>query len=208
YTRSFVSEPQPDLAELTFAVLLPLAEAAHKYRVYAAISSCKNALRPMIPAHSLPILSMALRWKDRLLIDEAAERAVAPLYTIPSRHWEGTKDQKELWATGNPEKLRRARETLGLRCTVCEVWLDAWKAEFTWRGAMYQDSWTSRLEKRARTKDVCEGDAHIWGAARATSKMRLVRYLLFTNTEAVDLPARNSGSSTQQRHLTKHYDGF
>ncbi|SJL03277.1 uncharacterized protein ARMOST_06629 [Armillaria ostoyae] len=61
--------------------ILDLLLAAHKYRVYAAISSCKNALRPMIPAHSLPILSMALRWKDRLLIDEAAERAVAPLYS-------------------------------------------------------------------------------------------------------------------------------
>ncbi|SJL10991.1 uncharacterized protein ARMOST_14388 [Armillaria ostoyae] len=64
-------------------------------------------------------------------------------------HWEGTKDQvsvkpmanrcevwSELWATvafdleGQPEKLvdggsvwRRAWETLGLRCTACEVWL-------------------------------------------------------------------------------------
>ncbi|KAK0238459.1 hypothetical protein EDD85DRAFT_767683, partial [Armillaria nabsnona] len=32
------NKPQPDFAELTFTVLLPLAEAAHKYRVYAAIS--------------------------------------------------------------------------------------------------------------------------------------------------------------------------
>ncbi len=71
------NEPQPDLAELTFAVLLQLAEAAHKYRVYAAISSCKNALRPLIPAHSLPILSAALRWKDRLLVNEAAKHAIA-----------------------------------------------------------------------------------------------------------------------------------
>ncbi|PBK98963.1 hypothetical protein ARMGADRAFT_1007603 [Armillaria gallica] len=41
-------KPQPDLAELTFAVL-PLAEASHKYRVYAAISSCKNVFRLLIP---------------------------------------------------------------------------------------------------------------------------------------------------------------
>ncbi|KAK0238441.1 hypothetical protein EDD85DRAFT_826847, partial [Armillaria nabsnona] len=71
------NEPQLDLAELTFTVLLQLAEAAHKYRVYAAISSCKNALRPLIPAHSLPIPSAALRWKYRLLIGEAAKHAIA-----------------------------------------------------------------------------------------------------------------------------------
>ncbi|PBK98933.1 hypothetical protein ARMGADRAFT_484033 [Armillaria gallica] len=97
-----------------------------------------------------------------------------------SRHWEGTKDQvgakhianpcevwKDLWATvafdleGRPEKLvdgggvwRRAPETLGLRCMACDMWPDEWEAEFTWRGAMYPDSWTSRLAKRVRTKYV------------------------------------------------------
>ncbi|PBK98947.1 hypothetical protein ARMGADRAFT_484334 [Armillaria gallica] len=39
--------------------------------------SCKNALRPLIPAHSLPIPSAALRWKYRLLVDEAAKHAIA-----------------------------------------------------------------------------------------------------------------------------------
>ncbi|KAK0203175.1 hypothetical protein DFS33DRAFT_1236193, partial [Desarmillaria ectypa] len=71
------NEPQPDLAELTFAVLLPLAEAAHKYRIYAAISSCKNALRPLIPDHSLPILSAALRLEDRSLVDKADKHTIA-----------------------------------------------------------------------------------------------------------------------------------
>ncbi|KAK0207654.1 hypothetical protein IW262DRAFT_1418542 [Armillaria fumosa] len=204
--RFLYNEPQPDLAELTFAVLLPLAEAAHKYRVYAAISSCKNALRPLIPAHSLPILSAALRWKDRLLVDEAAKHAIAlpanevvrsldAAYLAPwilyhrswmttlsaalryrdpiSRHWEGTKEQvgakpmanpcevwTELWATvafdleGHPEKLvdggsvwRRARETLGLRCTACEVWLDEWEAEFTWRVGKVPGFWTVAFGK-------------------------------------------------------------
>ncbi|KAK0440915.1 uncharacterized protein EV420DRAFT_1126065 [Desarmillaria tabescens] len=194
------NQPQPDLAELTFAVLLPLAEAAHKYRVYAAISSCRNAIRCLIPAHSLPILSAALKWKDRSLVDEAAKHTIAlsaeeivrsldSAYLAPwilyhrswmsalsaalrfrdpiSRHWEGTKDQvgakpmanpcevwTELWATvafdleGHPEKLidggsiwRRARETLGLRCTACEVWLDEWEAEFTWRMGKVPGFW-------------------------------------------------------------------
>ncbi|PBK98930.1 hypothetical protein ARMGADRAFT_483990 [Armillaria gallica] len=48
------NEPQPDLAKLAIADLFPLAEAAHKYRVYAVISSCKSTLRPLT-AHSLPM---------------------------------------------------------------------------------------------------------------------------------------------------------
>ncbi|KAK0457378.1 uncharacterized protein EV420DRAFT_1217604, partial [Desarmillaria tabescens] len=70
------NEPQPDLAELTFPGLLLLAEAAHTYQVYATFSPCKNAVRPLIPAHLLTVLGAAFEWKDRSLVDEAAKHTI------------------------------------------------------------------------------------------------------------------------------------
>ncbi|PBK98919.1 hypothetical protein ARMGADRAFT_1073853 [Armillaria gallica] len=144
-------EPQPDLAELTFAVLLPLTEAAPKYRVYAAISSCKNALRPLIPAHSLPILSAALGWKDRLLVDEEAKHAIAlpaeevvwsldASYLAPwiiyHRSWMTTLSTDMRYRDPISRHWEGTKDQVGAKpmANPCEVWTELWAmSHSTWR---------------------------------------------------------------------------
>lgn len=45
------NQPQPDLSEVAFPVLLALAEAAEKYQVYAALEICKVYLRCAVKSY-------------------------------------------------------------------------------------------------------------------------------------------------------------
>ncbi|KDR68759.1 hypothetical protein GALMADRAFT_282919, partial [Galerina marginata CBS 339.88] len=62
----------PDLKDLEFKVLVPLAEAVEKYEVFAAMRMCEMRLRPFIQQGPLEILLHGLKHDYPQLINEAA----------------------------------------------------------------------------------------------------------------------------------------
>ncbi|KII85225.1 hypothetical protein PLICRDRAFT_669491 [Plicaturopsis crispa FD-325 SS-3] len=62
----------PSLCELPFADIAALAEAAEKYRVYAALPACRDFMWQTLPEHSLDVLTYAFKHRYRELADRAA----------------------------------------------------------------------------------------------------------------------------------------
>ncbi|KAG5634341.1 hypothetical protein H0H81_002333 [Sphagnurus paluster] len=97
--RFIYPEPQPDIENLEFEVLAPLAEAAEKYLVYSAMNTCTINLIKRLPDHDTEILLHALRHsKAKLLARVAPLLLDRPLQDIvpllPDHHivpWKKTK---------------------------------------------------------------------------------------------------------------------
>ncbi|KAF8886722.1 hypothetical protein BD779DRAFT_1441389, partial [Infundibulicybe gibba] len=62
----------PDLETVTFEVLAPLAEAAEKYEVFAALNICKIHMRNALPDHAAEVLGYAARHGYPDIIQRAA----------------------------------------------------------------------------------------------------------------------------------------
>ncbi|KAF5380020.1 hypothetical protein D9615_006292 [Tricholomella constricta] len=70
--RFIYPEPQPDLEEIDFSVLIMLAEAAEKYQVYSAVNICSIHLTKRLPEQSEEILVHALKHSNRKIVARAA----------------------------------------------------------------------------------------------------------------------------------------
>ncbi|TFK37786.1 hypothetical protein BDQ12DRAFT_607189, partial [Crucibulum laeve] len=67
----------PELEDVPFEIIEPLAEAAEKYQVFSAMHICHLRMKCFIPTHPVEVLSYACRHDYPLVISAAAEVAVA-----------------------------------------------------------------------------------------------------------------------------------
>ncbi|TFK37760.1 hypothetical protein BDQ12DRAFT_607078, partial [Crucibulum laeve] len=67
----------PELEDMSFEVIEPLAEAAEKYQVFSAMHICHLRMKEFIPTHPTEVLNYACRHDYPFLISAAAEVAVA-----------------------------------------------------------------------------------------------------------------------------------
>ncbi|KAK7033796.1 hypothetical protein R3P38DRAFT_2915545 [Favolaschia claudopus] len=66
----------PDLSSLPFPTLSALAECAHKYIVYPALTACTPHMHQAAATHPLPVLLFALRHRHIALANEAAAQSM------------------------------------------------------------------------------------------------------------------------------------
>ncbi|KAG5649779.1 hypothetical protein H0H81_002068 [Sphagnurus paluster] len=62
----------PHLETTAFEVLAPLAEAAEKYKVYAAMNICRARMKYTLPAHALEVFNYAARYGYQDIMSAAA----------------------------------------------------------------------------------------------------------------------------------------
>ncbi|PFH49839.1 hypothetical protein AMATHDRAFT_48377 [Amanita thiersii Skay4041] len=69
-------ERQPDLTKVPFDVLVPLAEAVEKYKVYPAMSMCKLRMTAAVVEYPLEVLSYGVKYSYKDVLDMAAMVAI------------------------------------------------------------------------------------------------------------------------------------
>ncbi|KAK7057852.1 hypothetical protein R3P38DRAFT_3342035 [Favolaschia claudopus] len=102
----------PDLSSLPFPTLSALAECAHKYIVYPALTACTPHMHSAAQTHPVPVLLFALRHRHIPLANEAAAqsmrfspthaRAVLAAHPHVLRDWE---DYHDRWHLATAQSL-------------------------------------------------------------------------------------------------------
>ncbi|KAJ7598140.1 hypothetical protein C8J56DRAFT_814433 [Mycena floridula] len=70
-------KPPPELHELPFSTLAQMAEAAEKYRIYAAMTSCKLLMRQAAMRHPLEVMLYAITHGYDDLLEEASPCSIS-----------------------------------------------------------------------------------------------------------------------------------